>query len=621
MRRHLFAVLFLVTSVFASDKPEPWVEVRSPHFVVVTNANEKQARSVADQFERMRSVFHTAFPKLAIDSFAPITVVAVKDEKNFRALEPEAYLAKGSLKLGGLFIHGSEKNYVLMRLDTGYEHPYSVVYHEYTHLLTSKASEYMPLWLNEGFAEFYENTDIHDKDVSLGQPSQQNIYLLREHRLLPLEQLFSIGHDSPYYHEQDKGSIFYAESWVLTHFLTMNDFKSKGHRIRDYLDLLSQKVDPVTAATTAFGDLKQLQKALEAYVGQFSFQYFKMQASSDIDPSAFTARPLTASQAAVVRADFLAYNQRTNDARALLEQAMRDDAGSAAARETLGFLEAMQGHKVEARKWYEEAVKLDSQSYLAHYYFAAMAMNSELNAEDEARVEASLRAAIKLNPAFAPAYDRLAVFYGTRRKNLQEAYLLSLNAVQDDPSNIFFRINSANVLMAAERADDALRVLETASKLAKDEGERSSVESMVRMVESYRKMRDQVAEHNRAIAEANADRPVLQNATSKDEEAAPPKLASRMSTEFPPRGPRKSVIGKVSDVQCSMPAVLEAKVSSSAGTTQLHSDNYYRIQFSALGFTPSGELHPCSDLEGATAKVEYVDSSGTSLIISVELRK
>src|SRR5206468_2457929 len=107
--------------------------------------------------------------------------------------------------------------------------------------------------------------------------------------------------------------------------------------------------------------------------------------------------------------------------------------------------------------------------------------------------------------------------------------------------------NSANVLMASERADDALRVLEGASKIAKDEGERSSVQGMVTMVENYKKMRDQVADHNRAIAEASvADtgRPVLQHAASKEEEATPPRLASRKVTEIPPHAPRKSAIGK-----------------------------------------------------------------------------
>jgi hypothetical protein len=114
----------------ARDKPENWLEVRSQHFTVVTNANEKAGRRIADQFERMRSVFHVAFPHLSIDTDSPIIVLAIKDEKDFRALEPQVYLAKGQLKLGGLFLRAPDKNYVLMRVDAEGEHPYAVVYHE-----------------------------------------------------------------------------------------------------------------------------------------------------------------------------------------------------------------------------------------------------------------------------------------------------------------------------------------------------------------------------------------------------------------------------------------------------------------------------------------------------------
>jgi hypothetical protein len=156
MSKRLFLLLPFFAAVLAParDKPENWIEVRSPHFTVVTNSNEKQGRHIADQFERMRSVFHVAFPKLQIDPGAPLVVLAIKDEKGFQALEPEAYLAKGSVKLGGLFLRASDKNYVLMRLDAEGEHPYAIVYHEYTHLLLSRAAERMPLWLNEGLAEF-----------------------------------------------------------------------------------------------------------------------------------------------------------------------------------------------------------------------------------------------------------------------------------------------------------------------------------------------------------------------------------------------------------------------------------------------------------------------------------
>src|SRR5580700_4726868 len=282
MRKVLVSLLLLAAPALARDKAETWTEVRSPHFVVVTNSNEKQGRRIADQFERMREVFHAVFPKLQIDPGSPIIVLAIKDEKDFKALEPEAYLAKGSLKLGGLFLRAPDKNYVLMRVDAEGEHPYAVVYHEYTHLLVGKSAEWMPLWMNEGLAEFYQNTEIHEKDASLGEPSTENILLLRQRPLLPLTTLFTVDEKSPYYHEENKGSIFYAESWALIHYLQVKDRHDKTSRLSQYSDLLIKNVDPVLAATQAFGDLKQLQAALEAYVRQASFNYFKMRTTTEV---------------------------------------------------------------------------------------------------------------------------------------------------------------------------------------------------------------------------------------------------------------------------------------------------------------------------------------------------
>src|SRR4029077_6684201 len=102
------------TAFCCSTRPRPRQgreQVTSPHFIVAPNASEKHRRPIADQFERLRSVFHAAFPKLEVGPGVPIVVLAVKDEKDFRGLEPEEYLAKGSLKLGGLFLLGPDKNY------------------------------------------------------------------------------------------------------------------------------------------------------------------------------------------------------------------------------------------------------------------------------------------------------------------------------------------------------------------------------------------------------------------------------------------------------------------------------------------------------------------------------
>lgn len=104
LKRILLAAALLASlPALARDKVETWIEVRSDHFIVAANANEKQARHVADQFEHMRLFFHALGPKLKIDPPSPIIILAVKDEKNFRALEPDAYLSKGQVSSARAF--------------------------------------------------------------------------------------------------------------------------------------------------------------------------------------------------------------------------------------------------------------------------------------------------------------------------------------------------------------------------------------------------------------------------------------------------------------------------------------------------------------------------------------
>jgi tetratricopeptide (TPR) repeat protein len=615
MSRRLFLLVCVVFSPLlapARDKPENWVEVRSPHFSVVSDSNEEQARRVADQFERMRSVFHTLFPKIPIDTLGSITVLAVKDKKDFRELEPAAYLAKGQLKLGGLFLRRADKNYVLLRLNAAGEHPYAVVYHEYTHLLMSRA-EWIPLWLNEGLAEFYQNTDIREKEVALGQPSPENLILLSQNRLLPLATLFTIDHTSPYYHEENKGSIFYAESWALTYYLELRDSREKTNQLLDYAQLLSQHVDAVTAATRAFGDLKQLQSALEAYVRQGSFQYFRV-GGTDVDDSAFQFHVLSNVQADAVRADFLAYNQRTADARALLDRILQEDPNNVLAHETMGFLEFQEHHIDEARNSYAQAVKLDSQSYLAHYYFAAISMNGPLDEAGEAQVEGSLRASIKLNPSFAPSYDRLAAFLAMHHRNLDEARMMALTAVELEPTNLTYRMQTANVLLQMERGKDAVTVIRNAMPLASSPQETAMAENFLRHAEEYAQAQEQ---SERFAQQLKAATPV----TETDSRGAEVR-GSAVHDEALPNGPHHFVTGVLKDVHCNTPAI-DLNVIAAGKTLGLHSGNYFKIEYSTLGVALKKNLNPCADLEGKPAKVEYVDSAGKgpAAVMAIEIHK
>ena len=83
----------------------------------------------------------------------------------------------------------------------------------------------------------------------------------------------------------------------------------------------------MTAATRAFGDLNELQAALEAYIRQGRFEYFKMTAATQVDDSAFKVQVLSQVQSDTIRADFLAYNDRSADARLLLDRSLEGRSG------------------------------------------------------------------------------------------------------------------------------------------------------------------------------------------------------------------------------------------------------------------------------------------------------
>jgi tetratricopeptide (TPR) repeat protein len=346
----------------------------------------------------------------------------------------------------------------------------------------------MPLWLNEGIAEFFQNTDIHDKDVALGQPSTDDVVYLRQNRLIPLPVLFAVDHKSPYYHDENKGSVFYAESWALVHYLEVTDHQTHQDRITKYAALLAQNQDSVSAATAAFGDLNKLQRDLEMYIRESSFHYFRIASPPAPDVTSFETSAVSATDADARRAEFLAYNGRTADAHALLDGVLKQDPNNAIACETLGYM-ALQSHDMEAaRKWLTQAVKLDSHSYLAHYYYATMSMNED-GLKDAPAIEASLKAAIKLNPAFAPSYDRLASLYHMQNQHLDEARMLELQAAELDPSNLFFRVNMAYLLVALKREDDALRVLELARPLAKNAAQTAMIDQGVHQVQEVKETR------------------------------------------------------------------------------------------------------------------------------------
>jgi tetratricopeptide (TPR) repeat protein len=429
--------------------------------------------------------------------------------------------------------------------------------------------------------------------------------LLRQNKLIPIETLLAVDVKSPYYHEEEKGSIFYGESWALVHMLEVADETLHTRRLPAYVEMVSEHVDPVTAGERAFGDLPQLQKALEMYISRFSFSYMKIPVPQDVNEASFQAKTVPQSEADAVRADFLAYNDRGKDARALLDAVLQDDPKNVSAHETMGYLEGRAGNLEAARKWYEQAVELDSESYLAHYY-ATISMQSGAAVPPE-KIEASLQAAIKLNPKFAPSYDALAMFYGMHHEKLDEAHMMSLRAVALDPGNLGFRLNTAMVLQEQDRYKDAIAVLKSSAGLAKTPEEAATLDTRIKQIEEYQ------ARHAQTEALTKQARPEYTGDISSTTKTKTVSLPAPKHPTEEPHGPKQTAKGTIQGVQCTDPSTIELKVQGGAKELSLYSNNYYQIAFSAANYKPEGEIHPCTDLEGMKASIQYASTSDKTI--------
>lgn len=191
-----------------SSPADNWIEVRSPHFTVNTNAGEKEARKIADQFEQIRQMFHSAFGALRVDPGQPIIIVAAKSENTMKLFLPEEWEVKGHIHHAGMYQPGEDKDYVVMRLDSEGENPFHTLYHEYTHALMRLNFSGLPLWLDEGMAEFFGNSTLGEKESKTGTIDPGHLYLLEQSKLIPIETLLEVDHQSPYYNENNRASVF-----------------------------------------------------------------------------------------------------------------------------------------------------------------------------------------------------------------------------------------------------------------------------------------------------------------------------------------------------------------------------------------------------------------------------
>jgi hypothetical protein len=142
------------------------------------------------------------------------------------------------------------------------------------------------------------------------------------------------------------------------------------------------------------------------------------------------------------------------------------------------------------------------------------------------------------------------------------------------------------------------------------------VQSNLESIQEYQAARESAARDYQQSVQAAA--------SAQTVESEPQSVPEDTNSVDEKRGPRRAARGMLKNVRCPQGAVIQLNLESMGKQVSLRARNYYKIEFSVLGFTPSAELNPCKDLEGMKAKVEFfeaADKSSEGQIISIELNK
>ncbi|HUD71608.1 MAG TPA: tetratricopeptide repeat protein, partial [Dongiaceae bacterium] len=197
-----------------------WIRVESEHLVIYSNAPEDPTIDVGRHVEVFRDQIARFNPDLRVDSALPIVLFVFRDDRTFI---PYKLLGRGqragmAANIDGFFLQHDDGNYLCVNA-TPANDPWPVIYHEYAHFFLANNFTDIPLWLNEGLAEYFGTFRVDGSEAMMGGPIKSHLWWLREHPPMALRRLFSIDFASPEYHEDDRQGTYYAQSWAVTHYL------------------------------------------------------------------------------------------------------------------------------------------------------------------------------------------------------------------------------------------------------------------------------------------------------------------------------------------------------------------------------------------------------------------
>jgi tetratricopeptide (TPR) repeat protein len=520
--RCLLTAVLAFASV-ASAAEQKWVKATSANFEVYTTAGEKKAREAILYFEQVHSFFQRAFNATSSGK-GRVRIVAFQSAKEYKPYQ----LYDRTAYAGG----GRDRDEIVMQSVSEENYPTAV--HEYVHILL-KPVKNMPLWLNEGLAQLYQTLHPSGKRVLVGELLPGGIYTLQQGNWLDLGTLCAVDHNSPYYTtDHSKVSVFYTESWALTHMLFLSD--QYRLKYRDFTRLIVAGTAPADAFQKAFDrPMREVLADLRAYVRGDRFKGLYFDVALEKSAESPEIQPVTPLDSGLVLANILADLNKTGEARQAYLKLASENPASPEVPEALGYLAWRKGDHSEVRAEFAKAVELGSRNARMYFEYAAMAGQ----AGDSGKLQIKLlRKAVELDPDYYEARLHLG-FQLTSESDYAGALAEFAHLKKVEPEHAFAFFQA--VAYAAYRTGDkegARANAKRAAEVAPGPAEKAQVEQLIEALDQH------PGERMRTMAEPEPE----------PEPEKPEKALHQHETvvvpQLPKRIPLSAVEGTLDQIDC-----------------------------------------------------------------------
>ena len=609
----LLAVLVLPTVAFAKDEPK-WIEVHSAHFSVLTDAGERRGREITLRMEQMRAVFGQLLLKNKLQMPVPITVIALKSDKQYGMVAP----AKQSMA-GGFYVPGSDRIYVVLNLFEA--DPWRAVAHPLAHYFLNYNYPPAQGWFDEGLAEYFGAIQI-GKQVEIGgdpelapewhedafdemrrDPNvpQSLTQLVSSPVWLSMVDLFTMKHDGSGTREGTHNTLYYAQSWMVVHYLVN---KNKMPEVGTYFDLVvNQKVPAEKAMVQAF-DMSpaQMEEAVKTYFKTLSGLGIALdQAKKAIVDTVDARQPVHFSlpfdgddigmavtsvkdeEARAVIGDVMArLPEHRDQALRNLQQLTADPKDNEAAHRGLARDDIHQKKFDSAADELQKATELNPRDPWIWYYRAALKYQKAQATRQEmqglANMMQDLRAVADWYPELADAYNMLGMAR-VEGGGINSALEAQRQAIALAPRNVEYQFNLGQIYVAGKKWELARDVF-TRLKAGPDRAAAAAAKQQLDDLETLQKYGVRPQRAGESVAPAGAastpaagtGAPAVTAKAAEDEEtdAAPKPAPVKPGTT----GPVQFLKGKIVSSDCSKPPEATVTILSGMTTYKMHAADY-----------------------------------------------